>query len=77
MVIVVTNLLFVGSSSVLVEGGQVCLVVSRTQTDGLCVTLDGLLILPSLEVLVALVLSTLGPVQSTLQNGMEGELVAP
>ena len=63
-----SDLLFVGSRSVLVEGGQVRFLLSWAEGDGLCVAVDGQVILPRLEVLVALVLGSLGPVQGSLEE---------
>lgn len=63
-----TNLLLVGCSSVLVEGGQVTLLFFRAQADGLRVALDGLLVLTRLEILVASVLGSLCLIQRALQT---------
>ena len=63
-----SDLLLVGGRSVLVEGGQVGLLLRGAQRDGLCVALDGVLILPSLEVFVAFILRCLGAVQRALSE---------
>lgn len=68
-----SDLLFVGSGSVLVEGGEVSPFLGGAEGDGLGVAVDGQVILPRLEVLVALVLGPLGPVQWTLEEEEEGE----
>lgn len=62
-------LLLIGSCSVLEESGQVALLLPGTEADSLCVALDGLLVLAGLEILVALVLGSLCPVQGALQLG--------
>ena len=63
-----SDLLFLGSRSVLVERGQVRFLLSWAEGDGLCVAVDGQVILPRLEILVALILGSLGPVQGTLEE---------
>lgn len=67
-----SHLLLICSGSVLVEGGQVTLLLFGAHADSLRVALDGLLILASLEILVALVLGSLGPVQGALHERDEG-----
>ena len=68
-----TYLLLVGGGSVLVEGGEVSLLLRGAEADGLRVALDGLLVLGGLEVLVALVLGPLGAVQRALRKREGGK----
>jgi len=68
------NLLFKGCCSVLVKRWQIRFLVCGAESNGLCVALDGVLILASLEILVALVLCCLGPIQRALnETEREGE----
>ena len=62
------NLLFKGCCSVLVKRWQIRFLVCGAESNGLCVALDGVLILASLEILVALVLCCLGPIQRALNE---------
>lgn len=55
-----------GCGSVLVEGGQIVLLLLGTETYGLGVALDGLIVFTSLEILVAFVLGRLRLIQRTL-----------
>jgi len=54
---------FIGSGSVLVEGGKVFLTFWRTDTDSFCVTGNCFLVLMAFEVFIPLVLCDLCPFQ--------------